>query len=415
MMRGLGIFVFGGITSFGIAISTAVIRYFIKRPSGCHLQPTDTAENDIIEKDGSRGETDAQQDVPTVATHLIKQMRGKTETDFTYDSTVCAERCGEGFYSKKSFSQYQSSVSDLANFLTSMGTIGIEKTFSKIRDHDISSKEMFPKCEELIVSENMTKSCNNTPVKLPGISPEKLITCSTRLQRVLIASMVQERTSKIFITPQDTKSLKDIPEQLTTEAARRTAIRIHSTDNTNKGVRTKLLGLIHREKKVLHNSETASQIIDNTALRSKSGRVESNMVGLLENNRMTKPLKASSSHHTATEEPINDKYVTKVFEFVIYNDDTPEECAGDIRVDEECEASIVENITAQKSFENTCITKEHRDLILYHWILEVRTQDNCITVEIENPVLEGKLLVVSGMCAHIIQERKKPPSSKPDA
>lgn len=83
-MRGFGLFLFGGLGSLGVAVSTVLLRRLLARPSKSHrIKQYDEEDVPVI---GTR----AVMEVPEVTTPLLKTMSAENRSDFTYDSDVCA-------------------------------------------------------------------------------------------------------------------------------------------------------------------------------------------------------------------------------------------------------------------------------------------------------------------------------------
>lgn len=108
-MRGFGLLLFGGVSSLGVAVSTAILRRVFKRPQCDQYRLTsgnetdDAAEKNVESYFSSEETMDVPGltaiDSPQAETPLLKMMKDENKTDFTYDSYECARRYGEDYYS----------------------------------------------------------------------------------------------------------------------------------------------------------------------------------------------------------------------------------------------------------------------------------------------------------------------------
>lgn len=400
---------FGGITSFSVGVSTAVIRLFIKQPSRRQLQPTNNEKNVTIKIDRTQGQPNSEQDISSISTPATKMMHCETNTDFMYDFTMCTGKHEGDFYSDESFPQRQAPESDSLSSFTNTGSLSIEKYSKKTQDKNIIVVEAFPEYEVLVLSKNMARSHNGTTDKPAVVNSEKLETHKITLVKVFVVNTTQCGAAEIASGPLIMKPLQtNISKQPITRAAQGTVSGTSIPNNIDEDVRTKLLDFTNRESKRIDSSKVVSEIVNKTVPRSENGSVESYMEELFEDVHIKRPLKASAPYNTAAEEPINGESITEVIGIAIYKHKMSEESVKGICVGKEYDTSILKNIVVEKPFRNACTTREHRILIPHHEILEVRTKDNCIMAKSENVILQDNILMECGERVHKSKEHNEP-------
>lgn len=291
-MRGFGFLLFGSLSGLGIAVSTAVIRHIVKRPSGSRLQPTDDKKNSALERNVLQDQPYVEQDIPKASTPLLRVMQDVNVTDLTYNSSVCAERYGEDFYTSEYSLQHHTSESELSVPQRDMSSLGTKELTNEIGDDKPIAQEVFSERENPVFLEDEAASRDGTPFRSPEINPEKLMSKNLTSEQAPLKSMARN-TEGIISFPLIMKPFEtEIPMLATLVVAENIVADAPSPNNSRRGNESQVLHYNDEENKIFDDVETVTSVLHGTASSRENESIEPYLRELLRDDHIVNTIPA---------------------------------------------------------------------------------------------------------------------------